>query len=105
MYLGELNFSNQSSEDIFDLLMASDELLLEGLFKNVQDHLLENCTGWIQQNLDLVTNPVFRLADCKNLQDHCLESIRADPQTFITSKNFPSLDDDILCWLLERNDL
>ncbi|PKY37469.1 BTB-domain-containing protein [Rhizophagus irregularis] len=45
------------------------------------------------------------LLDCKKLQDHCLESICVDPQQFITSKDFPSIDKDILYRFLERDDL
>jgi hypothetical protein len=39
------------------------------------------------------------------LLDHCIESICVDPQPFITSKDFPSLDKDILYGLLKRDDL
>ncbi|CAI2163290.1 20709_t:CDS:2 [Funneliformis geosporum] len=42
------------SEDIFGLLIASDELLLEELFNNVQDHLIKEQTHWIRQNF--ITN-------------------------------------------------
>ena len=73
MYVGELNVTKQSVEDIFGLLIASDELLLEELFKHVQDHLLENQTSWIQQNFTLVFHSVFKLSSCKKLQDRCLE--------------------------------
>ena len=95
----------QSCEDIFELLIASDELLLEELFKYVQDHLIEKHTSWIQQNFVMVLHVVFKLASCKKLQDYCLESICADPQPFIASENFSSLDKDILFDLLKRDDL
>ncbi len=95
----------QSCEDIFELLIASDELLLEELFKYVQDHLIEKHTSWIQQNFVMVLHAVFKLANCKKLQDYCLESICADPQPFIASENFSSLDKDILFDLLKRDDL
>src|SRR5688572_17565899 len=101
MYVGELDVTEQSVEDIFRLLIASDELLLEEPFKYVQDHLIEKHTRWIQQNFVLVLHAVFKLASCKKLQDYCLESICADPRPFFASETFSSLDEDILFGLLK----
>jgi hypothetical protein len=39
------------------------------------------------------------------LLDYCVNTICANPQPFITSKDFPSLDKDIFYELLKRNDL
>src|SRR5688572_15800660 len=97
--MGELNLTNRL-EDIFGLLIASDELLFEKLSEHVQDHLVEEHTGWIQENLKMVTNTVFKLANCEKLQDYCLRSICVDPQSFI-----PLLDHDILFVILEKDDL
>jgi len=79
MYTGELDLIKRPNEDILGLLIASDELLLEELLKHVQDWLLGKHASWIQQNIALVVNTVFKLADCKRLQDYCFEWIRADP--------------------------
>ncbi len=105
MYTGELDLTEQPVEDILELLIASDELLLEELFKHVQDYLIEKQTGWIQHNFVLVLYDVFKFDSCKRLQDYCLDLICADPQPFITWNNFPLLDRDILYGLLKRDDL
>ncbi|CAI2174793.1 5945_t:CDS:1 [Funneliformis geosporum] len=86
------------------LLFASDELLLEELFEYIQDYMLKEYHGWIKQNLVLVSNAAFKLSS-KKLQDYCIDSICANPQSFITSKNFPSLDKGILFLLLENVEL
>jgi len=99
-----VDLTKQSGANILGLMVASDELLLEELFKYVQDHLIKEQTVWVQQNFVLVLYTVFRLDSCKELQDYCLNSICADPQQFITSKDFPSLDKDILYGLLKRDD-
>src|ERR1044072_7970902 len=104
MYTGEVNLTEQSGANILELLVASDELLLEELFKHVQDHLVEKRSTWVEQNFILVLNAVFKIPSCKKLQDHCLESICEDPEPFITSKEFPSLNKDILYGLLKRDD-
>ncbi|POG77056.1 BTB/POZ protein [Rhizophagus irregularis DAOM 181602=DAOM 197198] len=47
IYTGELDLTKQSGENILGLLVASDELLLEELFKHVRDYLIEKQTKWI----------------------------------------------------------
>ncbi|GBB98693.1 hypothetical protein RclHR1_00330020 [Rhizophagus clarus] len=105
IYTGEVDLTKAPGENILGLLVASDELLLEELLSHVQGYLIENQSTWIEKNFVLVLHTVFKLASCKKLQDHCLESICDDPQPFITSKDFPSLDKDILYGLLKRDDL
>ncbi|CAI2181860.1 16198_t:CDS:2 [Funneliformis geosporum] len=90
MYTGELDLSEQSGEDIFELLIASDELLLEELFKHVQDYLIEKHTSWIQQNFALVLQSVFKLAN---------SSTMIDPSTIIK----PKLATIIANWI-DKND-
>jgi hypothetical protein len=106
--MGEIDLTKQTGDNILELLIASDELLLEELFKCAQDyliHLIEKQQNWFRKNFIFIVNTVFKLAGCKKLQDYCLESICTDPLPFITSKNFPSLDEDILYCLLKQDDL
>jgi hypothetical protein len=105
MYTGEVNLTEQSGKNILELLVSSDELLLEELFNHVQDYLFEKRLTWVEQNFVLVLHTVFKIPSCKKLQDYCLESICADPQPLLTSETFPSLDKDILYGLLKREDL
>src|SRR5436190_24026312 len=95
MYTGELDLSKQSGENIFELLIVTDELLLEELLKHVQDYLIENRSTWVQQNLVPVLCIVHKLVNCEKLQDYCFELICKDPQKFIASETF-SLDRDVL---------
>jgi hypothetical protein len=44
MYTGIVDLTKLSSEKILGLLIASDELLVEELFRHVQDHLIEKRT-------------------------------------------------------------
>jgi hypothetical protein len=97
--------TKQSGENILGLLVSSDELLIEELFNHVQDYLIEKQISWVQKNFVLVLHTVFQLASCKKLQDYCFESICEDPEPFVSSKTFPSLDKNILFGLLKRDDL
>ncbi|GBB91099.1 hypothetical protein RclHR1_18210002 [Rhizophagus clarus] len=105
IYTGELNLTKQSCGDILELLVASDELLLEELFEYVQDYLIEEKSSWINQNFDLILNAVFRLHSCKKLQDYCLQSICKEPLPFIDSKSCLLLDKNVVFSLIERDDL
>ncbi|CAG8480021.1 2365_t:CDS:2, partial [Acaulospora morrowiae] len=42
---------------------------------------------------------------CKELQEYCLESICDDPEPFFASKDFLSLDKEVLLMLITRDDL
>jgi hypothetical protein len=97
--------TGQSDEDIFELLFASDELLLEELFIHVQDYLIEIRTDWVHENFILVLDAVFKLDNYKKLRDYCLSSFCEDPIPFLSSKAFPSINEEILLCLLNRNDL
>ena len=72
------------------------------LFHLIQGYLIEHHAAWLQQNFVLVLHTVFKLANCKKLQDYYLESICEDAQTLT---KFPLLDKDILYGLLKRDEL
>ncbi|GES93114.1 hypothetical protein GLOIN_2v1818692 [Rhizophagus clarus] len=105
IYTGELNLNKQSGEDILGLLVASDELLIEELYNYIQDYLIVKPKIWMKNRFTLVFHTAFKLAGCKKLQDYCLESICKNFYSFITTKDFLSLDKDILYELLKRDDL
>ncbi|CAB4399532.1 unnamed protein product [Rhizophagus irregularis] len=105
IYTGELDLEEHKGNDILQLLVASDELLLEELFEHVQEYLFKKRATWIQKNISLVLNTVFKRMCISKLQECCLKSICANPQPFITSESFLSLDKDILYILLKREDM
>ncbi|CAB5367598.1 unnamed protein product [Rhizophagus irregularis] len=90
IYTGELGLTKYQGKNIFELIIAYDELLLEELLNYV--YLIENQTNWIQENYVLVLHKVFQLTSCEKLRDYCCESISEDPNPLISSKNLPSLD-------------
>ncbi|RHZ84090.1 hypothetical protein Glove_85g84 [Diversispora epigaea] len=105
LYTGILDLTNVPGSDILGLLAGSDELILEELFKHVQNYLIEKEAVWLKQNLVKVLHVVSKLANCKQLQDYCYESICTDPDPFFTSEDFPILDKDIFLELIKRDDL
>ncbi|RGB41147.1 hypothetical protein C1646_663324 [Rhizophagus diaphanus] len=103
-YTGELDLTKHSGNDILDLLVVSDELLLEELFGHIQNYLIEKQSNWVHENNTLVLQTAFKFESCK-LKDYCLEFICGNPQLLIGSKTFLSLDKEILFSLLKRDDL
>ncbi|CAI2165384.1 7133_t:CDS:1 [Funneliformis geosporum] len=101
MYTGILDVRGQSTLDVFNLLIASDELLLEGLTNFIQKYLIEEQNGWLQRNLVKVHQIVFQLESCKKLQDYCLECICDDPIPFFKLPEFPTLQKSILLDLIK----
>ncbi|RGB21655.1 hypothetical protein C1646_777580 [Rhizophagus diaphanus] len=94
---------DQSGELIFELLIATDELLLEELFYKLQDYLIKKQSNWIQDNLISVLNTVFTLPNCNVVQDYCMEILK-DSKYFMKSEDFPLLKKNILCELIKRDD-
>ncbi|CAB4410355.1 unnamed protein product [Rhizophagus irregularis] len=105
IYTGEVDLTVNSGGVNLELLISSDELLLEELFNNVQDYLIEKQITWIQQNFVLILKSVFKLNNCKKLLGYCLGLICVHPLPFLFSNNFVSLDTEILRELLKRDDL
>ncbi|CAB4410370.1 unnamed protein product [Rhizophagus irregularis] len=105
IYTGVLDLREHQGNDILELLVASDELLLEELSGHVQEYLFKELATWFQKNISLVLNTVFKSMCISKLQECCLKFICANPQPFITSKSFLSLDKDILYILLKREDM
>jgi hypothetical protein len=98
--------TEQSGEDIFELLIASDKFsLMNYLIINVQGYLIEKQIDWVLKKFYLVLHIVFKIVNCKKLQDYCLEIICENTQAFITSNEFLTLDKDILYKILERDNL
>ncbi|CAB4399483.1 unnamed protein product [Rhizophagus irregularis] len=105
MYSGILDLREKAVTDILDLLVASDELLMQGLITFVQKYLIENQAEWLQDNLFNVLHTLFQFESCKQLQDYCLESICEDPEPFFNSPKFLTLEKNILLGLLDRDDM
>ncbi len=95
---------NQSGENIFRLLVTSDELLLEEIFQYIENYFIEKETSWIQQNFALIMKIIFNLPNYEKLQRHCVASFCKDPLPIFSSDGFLSLDKDILFSLLKRDD-
>ncbi|GBB87616.1 hypothetical protein RclHR1_14090008 [Rhizophagus clarus] len=105
LYSGELDLTEKKSEDILELLVASDEMLFEELFNSVQDYLIQNRKTWLDQNYVLILNRVHNLDTCMKLQECCVETIYANMEQFVDSKKFLSFNKDALYCLFKYDSI
>ncbi|CAG8455450.1 2725_t:CDS:2 [Acaulospora morrowiae] len=105
IYSGILDLSKVSNVDVLNLLVASDELLLGELSDHIQSYLIEQEASWLQSNLIIILHTVFPLFNSGELVNHCIEYICKTPVPFFTSKDFLSLNEDILFELIKREEL
>ncbi|RIA92031.1 hypothetical protein C1645_804899 [Glomus cerebriforme] len=107
LYTGVINFHEQELNEIFDLLIAADELILDELTDQIQEHLIEHESTQIQQNIVQVLHIVFGhdVIIFKKLQEYSVERICNDPEILFDSPTFVTLEKHILVELLKKNDL
>ncbi|CAI2171876.1 15300_t:CDS:2 [Funneliformis geosporum] len=96
MYTGILDLNDQTGNEILDLLVASDELLLEELIIFVQSHLFEKQNEWLQQNIIKVLHTVSHIESCTQLKNNCLEYICDNPESFLNLPEFPTLKKNVV---------
>jgi hypothetical protein len=102
-----INFHEQELNEIFDLLIAADELILDELKDQIQEYLIEHESTQIQQNIVQVLHIVFvhDVTIFKKLQEYSVEMICNNPEILFNSSNFVTLEKHILVELLKRDDL
>ncbi|GBB83322.1 hypothetical protein RclHR1_10050005 [Rhizophagus clarus] len=105
IYTGTLDLKERDASDILNLLVTSDELLIDELVTFIQEYLIENQTEWLKNNFVEILHTIFKLESCKRLLDYCLESICENPESLLNSPEFPTLEKNILLELIKRDDL
>ncbi|CAG8575519.1 675_t:CDS:2 [Funneliformis mosseae] len=105
IYSGDIDLNSKDTSDILELLIASDELLLQELFNHVQSYLLTNKKEWIKKNVVKVHRTINSHEGCQKLQNFCLETICKNPLLVFKSDDFSTFEESLLLPLLSRDDL
>ncbi|KAG9295521.1 hypothetical protein G9A89_000172 [Geosiphon pyriformis] len=105
IYGGMICLIKYDTAEIFDILIAADELGLEDLFGYLQDHLISEKADWIRENFALVHRIAFQHEAFLALQNFITMIKDKHPETIFMSKDFSALDEDMLVSLLIRDDL
>jgi hypothetical protein len=98
-------FSIGSNESLVDILIASDELELLEIYRQLEKHLLENESDWIFPK-DFITLCQFR-QDYRfnNLYQVAISLVCRKPHLIFNSKEFLKMKDHHLIEILKRDDL
>ncbi|CAB4382638.1 unnamed protein product [Rhizophagus irregularis] len=104
-YTKNLPLDQHDGSTILDLLIASDELLINELLVQIQDHLINVKTEWLKKNFSTVLHVAFKRETCKDLQNYCMDKICWDPKIIFDSKEFLNFEDYILVALLNQENL
>ncbi|CAG8471131.1 9690_t:CDS:2 [Cetraspora pellucida] len=89
---GKVLWKQHAEKDIFDFLVATEELLIDDILDEGQCHLIEERYKWILCNLSLVTFTSFRYNSFEIFQDYCIEKICENPRLLFRSIYFLKLD-------------
>ncbi|CAG8500894.1 10417_t:CDS:2 [Paraglomus brasilianum] len=104
LYTRNVNIDGWSEIAILKLLIASDELLLEGLVEIIQNNFIKSKETFILMQPIQVLDLVFRLESCKKLTLLCLKMCAADARNIFLHNPQP-LEEEMLISLLRRDDL
>ncbi|CAG8586202.1 16044_t:CDS:2, partial [Dentiscutata heterogama] len=100
---GKASLEQLKASEIWDLIIASDELLLHELFDHAQEYLISEHSNWIQSNISSVLQKIVNHS-CKKLQSYCIHAIVNNPNLLFYSEDFINIEEDMLINILERDD-
>jgi hypothetical protein len=91
--------------DIFRVLAAADELLLQELVDYLQNYFIENKIEWMEQNFELTHRISFQSNSLSEIQKLCTNFMVKSPEKIFKSLDFTSLPEKSLVSLIKRDDL
>jgi len=100
MYNGVINVNNLDASEILEVLEACDELILNELVEDLQNHLLVEHKEWIQQNLIYLYKISSKHQSFGLLQGYCNELIDDNPESLLNSGDMASIEKSMLITFL-----
>ncbi|KAG9300488.1 hypothetical protein G9A89_010114 [Geosiphon pyriformis] len=105
IYSGEISLNEHGPLTILELLIATDELILEKLTDHLEDYLIEHHAKELEENFVTFHETSFIHHSFKKLQKFCTEIAVKNPSAVFNSQDFTSLNKYALCSILSRDDL
>jgi len=75
IYSGSLNFDEFSPQITLEILVASDEFILESLIDTIQTYMIEKQSEWLQLNIINPLNIVCRYDHITRLQNYIIKLV------------------------------
>ena len=105
LYTGRFNITNKTGTELFDIMIASDELLLKKITKLTEDFIIENHHQFLRNDPVGILQIVYYHESFANLREFCLETICFEPKILFNSDKFINLAGPLLEVILKRDDL
>ena len=75
IYSGSLNFDEFDPQVTLEILVASDEFILESLIDTIQTYMIEKQSEWLQLNIINPLNIVCRYDHITRLQNYIIKLV------------------------------
>ncbi|EXX60980.1 uncharacterized protein OCT59_029411 [Rhizophagus irregularis] len=105
LYGGILSLNEHDILNIFKILIAAEELLLQELVNYLQNYFIENKIEWLEQHFELVHRTTFKSNNLSEIQQFCIDFMAKSPEKIFKSLDFTSLPEKFLISLIKRDDL
>ncbi|EXX63198.1 uncharacterized protein OCT59_025382 [Rhizophagus irregularis] len=105
IYGGILSLNEQDDSEIFKVLLAADQLLIQELVDYLQNYLIENKSKWMEQQFELVHRTSFQSNSLLAIQQFCTNFMAKSPEKIFKSFDFTSLSEKSLIQLIKNDDL
>ncbi|GBB84904.1 hypothetical protein RclHR1_01150008 [Rhizophagus clarus] len=104
IYNGRISLKEYDTSDIIKILVAESELGLQELITYLQSFLIETKANWIEQNLNLIYQTIFKNDSFLELQKFCTNLITKKPNKIFKSLN-SSTPERLLISLIQSDNL
>ncbi|RIB06442.1 hypothetical protein C2G38_516342 [Gigaspora rosea] len=107
LYTSEIVLDKFNGVEIFQLLMAADELKLKNLVDKVQPLMNQKLEEIMQDDIVFIFETIFKYNHriYESLRDPCLRYICTNPRSLFDDPKFTQLDKYLLKIILQRDDI
>jgi hypothetical protein len=105
IYSGILSLNEENTLEIFKILLAADELLLQEIVDYLRKYFIENKSEWMEQHFELIHRTSFQSNSLLEFQQFCTDFMAKSPEKIFKSLDFTSLPEKSLVQLIKRDDL
>src|SRR5438874_6309932 len=105
MYNGIINIDNLDASEILELLEACDELCFDELIDDLQNFLIDQEKGWIQENSMDIYKISSRYQSLNLLQDYCETLLYDNPELLLKSEDIVIIEKPMFMYILKKDDL
>ncbi|CAG8685211.1 12548_t:CDS:2, partial [Acaulospora morrowiae] len=103
IYTGMCDLEN--CDFLIELLVAADELILDGFVKHIQNYIILNKTFWLRENLVRLFQISSKHESFSELRETCGQQISRSPDLILRSTDIVYLEKRTLLTFIKRDDI